>query len=103
MDSSFEEFRKWALEFNPQLLIEFGGGPTVHCQIAFAAWQASKEHSRSEAEMVCGEAYQVVGSLLSDVGAFETDEAGKILDNLSEARMVHDDVLPWPSFARPKD
>lgn len=48
---------------------------------------------------VCAEAYQVVGSLLSDLGAFETPKAEKILDNLSQMRMVHDDVLPWPSFA----
>ncbi len=47
---------------------------------------------------VCAEAYQVVGSMLSDLGQFETDRAEKILDNLSQARMVHDDVLPWPSF-----
>lgn len=53
----------------------------------------------SEAEMVCAEAYQVVGCLLSDLGLFETEQARKILDNLSEARMVHQDVLPWQSAA----
>lgn len=47
---------------------------------------------------VCMEAYQVVGSLLSDLGHFESEQGRKILDNLSEARMVHNDVLPWPSF-----
>lgn len=52
-----------------------------------------------EAATVCGEAYQVVGSLLSDLGVFDTPEAEKILDNLSEHRLVHNDVLPWPSFA----
>lgn len=51
-----------------------------------------------EAEQVCAEAYQVVGSLLSDLGKFDTDEAEKILDNLSQAKMVHKDVLPWPSY-----
>lgn len=48
-----------------------------------------------EAAEVCGEAYQVVGSLLSDLGIFETERARKILDNLSQHRMVHRDVLPW--------
>lgn len=47
---------------------------------------------------VLAEAYQVVGALLSDVGAFDTDHAQKILDNLSQQKLVHDDVLPWPSF-----
>jgi hypothetical protein len=52
----------------------------------------------SEAEQVCAEAYQVVGSLLSDLGQFNTEQGRKILDNLSEHRMIHADVLPWPSF-----
>jgi hypothetical protein len=50
-----------------------------------------------EAAEVCGEAYQVVGSLLSDLGIFNTERARKILDNLSQHRMVHRDILPWPS------
>lgn len=53
-----------------------------------------------EAQRVCAEVYQVVGSLLSDLGVFETEHASKVLDNLSQARLVHDDVLPWPSFER---
>lgn len=53
---------------------------------------------RDDAQKVCAEAYQVVGSLLSDVGAFETQQAQKVLDNLSQHKPVHDDVLPWPSF-----
>jgi hypothetical protein len=51
----------------------------------------------TELEQVCAEAYQVVGILLSDLGQFNTERGIKILDNLSEARMVHTDVLPWPS------
>jgi hypothetical protein len=56
---------------------------------------------QTEAQSVCWEAYQVVGSLLMDLGQFGTERADNILDNLSEARMVHDDVLPWPSFSNP--
>lgn len=65
---------------------------------ARAAIEADRNRRQTEAEEVCGEAYQVVGSLLSDLGIFETDHAKKILDNLSQAKMVHKDVLPWPSF-----
>jgi hypothetical protein len=50
---------------------------------------------RDEAQQVCAEAYQVVGVLLDDTGQFETEHGTKILDNLSEHRPVHDDVLPW--------
>lgn len=52
----------------------------------------------SQASQVCAEAYQVVGSLLSDLGQFETEQAKKVLDNLSNVSMVHKDVLPWPAF-----
>lgn len=52
----------------------------------------------SEAVEVCYEAYQVVGSLLSDLGKFGTPEGDKILDNLSQAKLVHKDVLPWASY-----
>jgi hypothetical protein len=52
----------------------------------------------NEAEMVCAEAYQVVGSLLSDIGQFNTKRAVKILDNLCNAKLMHADVLLWPSF-----
>jgi len=72
-----------------------------------AAAELRRQHAEIEALKaevsklgdICGEAYQVVGSLLSDVGAFDTPEAEKILDNLSQQELVHDDVLPWPSFA----
>lgn len=62
-----------------------------------ASTPAPAQQEPSEAEMVCAEAYQVVGCLLSDLGLFETDQSRKILDNLSEARRVHQDVLPWES------
>lgn len=55
-----------------------------------------------EAEKVCMEAYQVVGSLLSDVGKFDSDEAEKILDNLIAGKLVHKDVLPWLSYEKPR-
>ena len=55
----------------------------------------------TDAEAVCAEAYQVVGSMLDDLGQFDTERGGKILNNLAEARLVHKDVLPWPSFAAP--
>lgn len=48
-----------------------------------------------ELETICAEAYQVVGTLASLADVFETDAVEKILDNLSEARLVHDDVLPF--------
>jgi hypothetical protein len=62
-----------------------------------SAGDAGATDTPAESVLVCYEAYQVVGSLLSDLGEFDTPEAQKILDNLSEARLVHDDVLPWES------
>jgi hypothetical protein len=65
-----------------------------------AAILAEPVKEPSEAEMICAEAYQVVGCLLSDLGLFETEQARKILDNLWAARRVHHDVLPWESAER---
>lgn len=50
-----------------------------------------------EAQAVCAQAYQVVGVLLDDLGQFNSVRATKMLDNLAEFRVVHDDVLPWES------
>ena len=53
-----------------------------------------------DTKQMCAEAYQAVGSMLSDLGQFDTDRARKLLDNLSACGLVHDDVLPWPAFAQ---
>jgi hypothetical protein len=50
---------------------------------------------QSEAAHVCAEAYQVLGSMVSDLGLTGTEQTTKLLDNLSQARMVHRDILPW--------
>jgi hypothetical protein len=51
----------------------------------------------NELEMICAEAYQVVGTLLDDCGRFGDEDGDKILDNLSQHRMIHQDVLPFAS------
>jgi len=63
-----------------------------------AALASPQPAGMSAAEQVCAEAYQVAGSLLSDLGRFNTLEARKIMDNLSAAKRVHADVLPWLSY-----
>ncbi|MBT2322564.1 hypothetical protein J7E62_09420 [Variovorax paradoxus] len=74
---------------------EFPAEDAARMREAIALLQAEP----SEATLVCYEAYQVVGSLLSDIGQFHTDSASKILDNLSQAKLMHKDVLPWASLA----
>lgn len=50
----------------------------------------------AELEEICAEAYQVVGVLADRAGVFETSMAvSKVLDNLSEAKMIHKDILPF--------
>lgn len=64
-------------------------------------WQAAQSEyaeAETQAQEVCHEVYQVVGCLLSDTGQFDTKHGNKVLDNLSECRRVHDDVLPWESI-----
>lgn len=55
----------------------------------------------AELETVCAESYQVVGALADAAGVFEaSDEVSKALDNLSAAKLVHKDVLPFAVEAR---
>lgn len=82
-----------------------------HSKISAASWshvmnernEAIRQllHVRKEKEKICAQAYQVVGSLLNDLGVVNTPEAEKILDNLSQSCVVHDDVLPWESITPP--
>lgn len=50
---------------------------------------------------ICAETYQVVGVLASDCGRFNGDDVERVLDNLSQQKLVHSDVLPFESAARP--
>lgn len=50
----------------------------------------------TELEEICAEVYQVVGILADKAGVFETSVAvSKVLDNLSETKMIHKDILPF--------
>ena len=51
----------------------------------------------AELETICAEAYQVVGYLAYEAGLFNDPKTAKILDNLSQHKLVHDDVLPYPT------
>lgn len=70
----------------------------VRTHLSAMAYAEENATRLAEVEQVCTEAYQVVGSLLTDVGEFDSERGTKILDNLSEAKMVHADILPWPRF-----
>lgn len=50
----------------------------------------------AELEGICADAYQVVGVMATDVDMFGHEHTRKILDNLSQAKLVHEDVLPYP-------
>lgn len=53
-----------------------------------------------ELEAKSGQAYQVIGWLLSECGLFETAEGQRALDYLSNEQRYDDDFLPWPMAAR---
>ncbi len=52
-------------------------------------------------ERLIGEAYQVIAALAIDCGRFDDPHVIKALDNLVALRIVHDDVLPFPSKGAP--
>lgn len=43
---------------------------------------------------VCAEAYQVVGVMAEALGLFDNESVQKCLDNLSQRKIIHNDVLP---------
>lgn len=47
-------------------------------------------------EAKSGQAYQVIGWLLSECGMFETAEGQRALDYFSNEGHYDDDFLPWP-------
>ncbi|BBD37530.1 hypothetical protein Amn_24100 [Aminobacter sp. Y103A] len=49
-----------------------------------------------ELEAMSGQAYQVIGWLLSECGLFETAEGQRVLDYFSEEGRYDDNFLPWP-------
>lgn len=56
----------------------------------------------SEAERVCAELYQVIGSIADHAGLFDHPDVIRALDQASQARIVHYDLLPWPREALTK-
>lgn len=63
---------------------------------AFTLENAKLRKRISELEQVCAELYQVIGSLASYAGVFDHADVERALDNASEAKLVHVDLLPWP-------
>ena len=55
---------------------------------------------RDELIELAAEAYVAAGSLLIDLDAVDTEHGTKLLDNLSEARLKHKDVVPFPSYKK---
>lgn len=57
---------------------------------------ARAEESYPDAPMVCAELYQVIGCLAYHYGIMEHPDVQKALDNASQHKLVHADLLPWP-------
>ncbi|EOX3278282.1 DUF551 domain-containing protein [Escherichia coli] len=84
---------------------EFLGGEVqllsrIQCRIddaCRAAMLQGAEHvsNRDELLTVCAEAYQVVGAMAEALGIFDSTEVQKVMDNLSQQKLVHADVLPF--------
>jgi hypothetical protein len=56
-------------------------------------------------ELICiiAQCYQVIGVLANECGRFDDEHVMKALDNTSGMRMIHDDVLPFPSKIQPEE
>lgn len=61
-------------------------------------WSKTGNYMAAEIETlrrICGEAYQCVGCLTEVLGADDDDHVIKLMDNLSQMKLVHDDLLPF--------
>ena len=50
----------------------------------------------AELETICAELHVIIGALAAEAGVYDHPEVSKALDNASECRLVHKDLLPWP-------
>ena len=50
----------------------------------------------AELETVCAELHVVIGALAAEAGFYDHPEVTRALDNASECRLVHKDLMPWP-------
>ena len=57
--------------------------------------------STDELLTLIAQAYQVIGILADECGRFDDPQVIKMLDNLAAERMVHNDVLPFPTKPEP--
>lgn len=57
-------------------------------------YSSEKDARIADLERICAETYQVVGILARSI---ESDHVNKALDNLSQQKLVHEDVLPFPA------
>lgn len=57
---------------------------------------AEYERALEEAANVCAELYQVIGCLADELGILDHPDVQRALDNASEHKLVHRDLLPWP-------
>jgi hypothetical protein len=50
-----------------------------------------------ELQQIIAQSYQVIAVLANDCGRFDTPSVSKALDNTSQMKLIHRDVLPFPS------
>ncbi len=64
----------------------------------------AKKNTRriDELERICAELYQVIGVLAYYAGVSGHIDVNRAMDNASRHRLVHRDLLPWPTKDLPK-
>lgn len=61
-------------------------------------WSKTGYYMAAEIELlrrICAEAYQCVGYLSEECGASDDEHVIKLMDNLSQMKLVHEDLLPF--------
>lgn len=86
-------------------VIEFeeGKAPPVHAhmkalggKVVSVAFRDALDNGEFETlQRICAEAYQCVGYLAEECGAADDEHVIKLMDNLSQMKLVHEDLLPF--------
>ena len=98
------EYRKQAPEFDMarELIAARSRAGMTQSDVAAAYLDSVTVTAKQDIfERLIGEAYQVIAALAIDCDRFDDPHVIKALDNLAALRIVHDDVLPFPSKGAP--
>jgi hypothetical protein len=82
------------MQFNPQLLINFGNGPTLHYQMAYSGWEAATQRQQERIAQLEAEVGKLTTALFDCREAFPIPDQGSALESAWMGAMSEPDAVP---------